>query len=314
MVTCGVCSLTSARRGAAAQGARLSLLASQAVPYPADPELRRSTLELLGRTWTKLPTAITRARAWGAEWCELSTPFVELVGRRVVAHVGVIELPLRLDGAHRRFAGIHAVCTDVSQRGRGRMRAAMTRALAHVDAHFDGALLWANDPAIYTRFGFVAREESMFVGPVRGGACEHVRPLSLADVDDLALLRAHLARRTSVSRRCDVVDATTLTLIDLALWQPARSLALLPDLDCVVVHAVRERFLDVYDVIAEQPVALAEVASRLGERIDTAIVHFTPDRLDAPQLWAEPTVLLDTLMARGEWIAEPFAVAPIRRC
>lgn len=163
--------------------------------------------------------AITRARAWGAEWCELSTPFVELVGRRVVAHVGVIELPLLLDGAHRRFAGIHAVCTDVSQRGRGRMRAAMTRALAHVDAHFDGALLWANDPAIYTRFGFVAREESMFVGPVRGGACEHVRPLSLADVDDLALLRAHLARRTSVSRRSDVVDATTLTLIDLALWQ-----------------------------------------------------------------------------------------------
>lgn len=284
------------------------------MPYPADPELRRSTLELLGHTWTKLPAAITRARAWGADWCELSTPFLEMSESRVVAHVGVIELPLLLDGVRRRFAGIHAVCTEVSQRNRGHMRAAMAAALEHVDAHFDGALLWANDPAIYGRFGFVVREESMFVGPVQGGARGRVQPLSLTDADDLALLLQHLSRRMPVSLRSDVVDATTLTLIDLALWQPGPSLALLPDLDCIVVYRVRERFLDLYDVIAEQPVALAELGARLGERIDTAIVYFTPDRLDAAQLRAEPTVLIDTLMVRGEWIEGTFAVAPIRRC
>ncbi|MFO7565377.1 MAG: GNAT family N-acetyltransferase [Enhygromyxa sp.] len=284
------------------------------MPYPADPELRQATLELLGRTWTKLPSAITRGEAWGANWCELSTPFVELAGGRVVAHVGVIELPLVLDGQRRRFAGIHAVCTELSQRGRGHMRAAMTRALAHVDAHFDGALLWANDPTIYGRFGFVAREESMFVGPVRGGTSERVRPLSLAEADDLALLHRYLDRRTPASLCSEVTDATALTLIDLALWQPGPSLALVPELDCIVVYAVRERFLELYDVIAEQPVALGELASRLGAQIDTAIVHFTPDRLDAPQLRAEPTVLIDTLMVRGEWIAGPLAIAPVRRC
>jgi hypothetical protein len=67
------------------------------VPY-ADLERRRSILELLGRTWTKLPAAIARAQAWGASWCELSTPFVELAAGSIVAHVGVIELPLMLDG------------------------------------------------------------------------------------------------------------------------------------------------------------------------------------------------------------------------
>jgi hypothetical protein len=111
-----------------------------------------------------------------------------------------------------------------------------------------------------------------------------------------------------------VIDETTLTLIDLALWQPGPSLAALPDLDCIVVYAVRERFLDLYDVIAEQPVALGDLASRLGAAIDTAIVHFTPDRLDAPQLRAEPAASIDTLMVRGEWLAEPFAIAPARRC
>ncbi|MCA9684660.1 MAG: hypothetical protein KC457_20915, partial [Myxococcales bacterium] len=69
-----------------------------------------------------------------------------------------------------------------------------------------------------------------------------------------------------------------------------------------------------YDVIAPGPVALAELAARLGEAIDTAVVYFSPDGLDAPQLRPEPTVLIDPLMVRGPWCEEPFAVAPLRRC
>ena len=284
------------------------------MPYPDDPALRRRTLALLGRIWTKLGGAVDRARGWGADWCELSTPFLETDDAgSILAHVGIIPLPMLIDGRQLRFAGIHAVCTEAAQRGRGLMRAAMTRALAHADAHYDGAVLWANDPAIYHRFGFVERGESIFVGPVRGGTGE-LRPLALERPEDLALLQNLLARRAPVSQRCDVIDSAALTLIDLALWQPGPSLAYLPDLDCVVSYAVRERFVDLYDVIAPGPVALAELAARLGEAIDTAVVYFSPDGLDAPQLRPEPTVLIDPLMVRGPWCEEPFAVAPLRRC
>lgn len=285
------------------------------MPYPTDPHLRSSTLELLGSIWTRLPSAVGRARTWGSDWYEVSTPFVHTIDERVVAHVGVLEIPMVLDGAPRTVAGIHAVCTLSGERQRGHVRAMMERALAWVDARYETALLWANDPSIYGRFGFVGQEESIFVGPVRGGP-SMLHPLSLDRPDDVALIRDHLARRSAVSQRTGTTESGWLALIDLALWSPGPSLAYIPALECVVVYGVRERFLDLYDVIAERVPPLAELAARMGEGIDTAVVYFSPDLLDAPQLAAEPTVLVDTLMVRGPWLGDerPFACSPIARC
>lgn len=283
--------------------------------FPDDPALREAILALLGATWTRLPEAIARARGWGADWCELSTPFVEVVEGEVAAHVGVMPVELVVEGEARRLAGIHAVCTAARQRGRGLMRAALERALAwaEVEGGFDGAILWANDPAIYGRFGFVARPESIFVGAVKGGP-RRAEELSLARAEDVARVRACLERRAAISRRSGVTGPAALCLIDLALWQPGPSLAYLPEQGAVVVYAVRERFLDLYDVIAPREVTLAEIAAQMGERIDTAVVYFSPERLDAPHLRAEPTTLYDTLMTRGVAMAEVLAVPPLGRC
>jgi predicted N-acetyltransferase YhbS len=286
------------------------------MPYPDDPALRSETLELLGRIWTRLPSAVERARACGVDWFEVSTPFVELEAGRVVAHVGVLEIPVVLDGEARTIAGIHAVCSRAEHRGRGHMRVAMQRALAWADARFETAVLWANDPSIYGRFGFVARQESMFVGPVRGGPTRELRSLALDRPADVAFLRERLAAREPVCRRLATREPGWLALLDLALWTPGPSLAYLPELDCVVVYAVRERFLDLYDVIAGEIPTLADIAARLGERVDTAVVYFSPDSLAAPALLAEPTVLIDSLMVRGRWPIEDraFAFSPLGRC
>jgi predicted N-acetyltransferase YhbS len=286
------------------------------MPYPNDPGFRSETLDLLGRIWTKLPGAVVRARESGVDWCEVSTPFVQYEAGRIVAHVGVLEIPVVLEGEHRTIAGIHAVCAHPEHRRRGHMRAAMERALAWVDARYDTGLLWANDPGIYGRFGFVAREESMFVSPVQGGPASRVRALTLDQPADVAFLRERLADRRPVSRAMATCDPGWLALLDLALWKPGPSLAYLPDLECIVVYAVRERFLDLYDVIARDIPTLSDIAARLGERIDTAIVYFLPDILAAPALVAEPTVLIDSLMVRGRWPQSDhaFAFSPLGRC
>jgi predicted N-acetyltransferase YhbS len=286
------------------------------MPYPNDPALRAETLDLLGSIWKRLPSAVVRARASGVDWFEVSTPFLEYEAGRIVAHVGVLEIPVVLDGEAQTIAGVHAVCSHPEHRGRGHVRAAMERALAFVDARWGTAVLWANDPSIYGRFGFVAREESMFVGPVRGGKARELRALMLDQPADVAFLREQLARRKPVSQRVAVREPGWLALLDLALWTPGPSLAYLPDLDCIVVYAVRERFLDLYDVIAGEMPTLADIASRLGERVDTAIVYFSPDLLGTPDLVAEPTVLIDSLMVRGRaWMGDRgFAFSPIGRC
>lgn len=286
------------------------------MPYPNDPDVQAEALDLLGRIWTKLPAAVARARAWGVDWCEVSTPFVQHEAGRIVAHVGVLEIPVLLEGEPRTIAGIHAVCAHPEHRRHGHMRAAMERALAWVDARYETALLWANDPGIYGRFGFVAREESMFVGPTRGDRASGLQPLTLDWAADVAFLRERLAARSPVARSIATREPGWLALLDLALWTPGPSLAYLPDLECIVVYAVRERFLDLYDVIAREIPTLADIAARLGERIDTAIVYFSPELLAAPGLVAEPTVMIDSLMVRGRWVEgeRAFAFSPLGRC
>jgi GNAT superfamily N-acetyltransferase len=286
------------------------------MPYPEDPALRSETLDLLGSIWTRLPSAVVRARACGVDWFEVSEPFVEHEAGKIVAHVGVLEIPVVLAGEARSIAGIHAVCSHPGYRGRGHMRAAMERALAWADARWQTAVLWANDPSIYGRFGFVAREESMFVGPVRGGPARELRALTLDQPADVAFLRDQLAQRKPVSQRVAAREPGWLALLDLALWTPGPSLAYLPELECIVVYAVRERFLDLYDVIGPEIPTLADIAGCFGERIDTAVVYFSPDLLGAPALVAEPTVLIDSLMVRGEWLQDDraFAFSPLGRC
>ena len=71
---------------------------------------------LLGRVWPALPPAIARAEALGFWWADVSTAFARHEGPRAIAHVGVIALPLILDGRPCTVASIHAVCTDPERR------------------------------------------------------------------------------------------------------------------------------------------------------------------------------------------------------
>lgn len=292
------------------------------MPYPDDPALRRATVNLLGSVWPRLPACIERAGAWGADWFQLSTPFVHLVADQPVAHVGVIELPVVIAGRERVFAGIHAVCTLAGHRGRGHLRQTLARTLAWVETRYEAALLWANDPAIYTRFGFVPCAESIFQGPAgrsaKGGAGgSALRTLSLDCADDVRLLRSRLAARAPVATRCGTREPGELALIDLALWSPPPpAIVLIAALDCIVIYEVEDRTLWLYDVIAPRLPPLAELTAALGEPLDSVAVCFSPEELAAPQLAPVPTPLTDFLMVRGTLPAgaEPLSFSPLTRC
>ncbi|MBK9647816.1 MAG: GNAT family N-acetyltransferase [Deltaproteobacteria bacterium] len=69
-----------------------------------------------------LPAGVERAGAVGVPWPSVTTPFVGFDGDEAVSHVGVLMQPMRLNGEDRLVAGIHAVCTRPSHRGRGLAR------------------------------------------------------------------------------------------------------------------------------------------------------------------------------------------------
>ncbi len=284
-----------------------------AVPFPPDPSFREATIALLGTAWPRLPEAVARARTWGADWCEHSEPFVHIEDGVPVAHVGVMEIPVVLDGHEEILAGIHAVCTHPDQRGRGHMRAAMGEALRFVDAHYRRAVLWANDKHIYHRFGFREQTEHTFVGAVRGGPEARGRRLSLDDREGRAALRHALAKRAPVSRRCGSRDPGWLALINLALWRTPPHIVLLDDLGCVVIYTLHEGTLRLHDVVAARMPTLAAITEALGPGFERAEVAFAPDDLRAPGLSPRPVGDDDdVLMVRGPALPHhrPFALSP----
>ena len=61
-------------------------------------------MRLYGRVWPSLPQAIERARSWGSEWFDLTTPSFLMDGARMVAHAGQVWCDLLVAGAPARVA------------------------------------------------------------------------------------------------------------------------------------------------------------------------------------------------------------------
>lgn len=284
------------------------------MPYPPRPAFRAAVVDLLGRAWPRLPASVAIARAWGADWCEHSEPFVQVEDGAVVAHVGVMEIPVVLDGREEILAGVHAVCTHPDHRGRGHMRAAMEAALRFVDRRYARAVLWANDENIYHRFGFRVQAEHTFVGPCRGGAKARGRVLSLEDEADRAELRRALAQRAPVSRLCGSRDPGWLALINLALWRTPPRIVALDDLGCLVIHTVADGTLRLHDVVAPVMPALDDVTVALGGGFDRVELGFVTDDVGRRALEARPVPPDDdVLMLRGPSFPREmrFALSPL---
>lgn len=286
--------------------------------YPPDLVYRQAVLDLLTDVWPTMPAGVARARAWGADWYQVSTPHTVEVGGRVVAHVGCIPLRLRVGGQDRDVTALHSVCVAPSHRGRGYLRPCMDAALREVgDAP---AILWTDIPALYTRWGFRPFDEVVFAGAApaaEGEGRATARPMDLGHEGDLRLLEDILARRVPVSDVAGVWDHGGVFLHKLAfdtrlhgqVWH-------LPWFDAVVVVDDRpEGPLVLHDVLAPRVPLLAEILAALGIPAGRAVeVHFTPDRLQAGAL--EPVPHPDPgLMVRGALeLAGAFAFPTLARC
>lgn len=289
------------------------------MPYPDDPAARRAILDVLGSVWPHVPPSVEHAHRWGADWCEVSTPFVRWEDGRALALVGVLRLPMRVNGRDVTFAGIHGVCTRAAYRGRGLFRSAMEDALRFAERELgETALLWTEEPAIYERFGFRRAVERIAtldvdVAPERGAQARRLDP---DDPADLALLRSALARRAPVSDRLATREPGWHFLIDLALHGAlAPALVHLPALDAIVAIEDRGRALRIHDVIAPRIPDVRELVAQLGGAPWGVEIALTSDLLCPRAHETIPHDASDVLMVRGPLeITPPFALSSLVRC
>jgi GNAT superfamily N-acetyltransferase len=281
-------------------------------PLYRDPRRRGQLQAVLASAFPSLPTKVDAARALGFDWDAVTTPFVELVDDRIVSHVGVLDVPLRLDGRSVRVAGIHAVCTLPAYRRRGCYRRTMERALAFVEPRWELAQLYTDEPALYEPFGFevVATrrwEADRPAGPGSAGA----RPIDPAA--ELPALVAALSRRTPLSHRYASMDDGWLLGIDALLSTGDLSLVWrVPELDAFVAGRLEGERFTLCDVIATELPDWPALAPRLPGHGPVRLA-FTPDRFPAAHARLLGPAQDGYYMVRGPFPlhGKDFAVPPL---
>ncbi len=271
--------------------------------YADEPGLLERVYSLLDLAFPGLSAHARALGPLGLRWDQISTPFLVTNGDQPLAHVGVLEVPMVLDGRERLVGGIHAVCTHPNHRRRGYFRLTMDAALAWCDERYRTTLLIGGYSGLYEPLGFRLVRESRFVATVcRSGRTPHRQRLRRLDLDqpaDLRILHRLLDERAPVSRRLGVVRERGVFLFT----QAKQPMWYAEDLDTILCLEVADATLHLYDLVATRIPTLQEVVDRIDSRLKRVEVYFTPDQLEA-QLAPEPHVVDrdSLLMARGEFL------------
>ena len=245
--------------------------------YADEPALLERVFALLDTSFAGLAGHLRAIEPFGMRWGAVSTPFLWVNGDQVLAHVGVLEMALVVNGEEAAVGGIHAVCTHPDHRRRGHFRAVMEEATEWCEQRYAMTMLMASKTELYAPLGFRVLDEHRFVGDIRrsvppvGG----LRRLDLHDPADLRLLHRLLDEREPVSRVLGVVRERRVFLFNRAkqpVWYAE-------DLDAAFCYDVSGTTLRLYDLVARRVPTLEQVVSRIEESIERVEVYFVPDRL-----------------------------------
>ncbi len=267
--------------------------------FKDSPELLDKVISLVADVFSGMD-ALGVAEALGLDWAGVSTPFVKVDGGRVVSHVGVLSVPMVIEGREVAAAGVHAVCTHPDHRRRGHYHAVMGEAMKWCAERFETALLFTDQPELYEPFGFRVIRESCFVpakaAPGDSGGLSGLRKLDWSCGDDVALLRRIACKRSPVSRVLGVASEPSLFAVNAArlpMWYSR-------ELDAVVSLSEVGDVIRVYDVAASTVPSWEELAWQLPAGAERVELCFCPDGLGLEGL-ATPAVCPceDYFMARG---------------
>lgn len=234
---------------------------------------------------------------------------------RCVANFSGFSMPVVIGGKPVRAAGYQSGAVRPEYRGRGLYRDLMQRVFAWQRAEgFALGILLTDTPEIYEPYGFRTVEQHFFRGEALragyGGACRH---LSIEAPDDVALVRAMLARRSPVSDRFAVAGQGLMFLLN-GCFDPEIRISHLVDRDAIVAWQQDGGTLKILDVVAVDIPGLSAIVAGLGVDAGTVEVYFPPDRLG----WQGEPIAYEgpcELMISGEMLElsalQPLMLSPM---
>ncbi|PSB13779.1 GCN5-related N-acetyltransferase [filamentous cyanobacterium CCP2] len=244
--------------------------------FSYDPILSDRLFELLETAFPGIRAGAERIRTLGASWESVSTPFMEFQGEKAIAHVGVLELPLWMNGEPVAVGGIHGVCTHPQFRRRGYFRNCMTAALDYCASRYDLLMLSTSQPELYQPFGFQVVQEYAFTTSCATQGNNKFRLLDLQTLTDQQILHQLLEEREPVSNVLGVVHERAVFYFN----ECDRPLYYAEDLDLIAVMEIEDTQLKLYDLVWRSPCSLLDLLDCIPKLIQNVVFYFSPDRLE----------------------------------
>jgi predicted N-acetyltransferase YhbS len=278
--------------------------------FSDNPALSERLFDLLDTVFPGVRQVAQNARALGAPWESVSTPFIHFEQGRAIAHVGVIELSLVLLGRTVTVGSIHGVATHPEARRRGHFRRLMEEVLQYCAGRYETLMLTTEHPEYFAPFGFRVVKEHLFtVKCDSAGGSDGFRLLDTSQTGDIALLHRLLETRQAVSQVVGAVNEKAVFCFN----EGSRPLHYAADLDVTACLELEEGRLKLFDIVGPKIPPLARVLERIPQRLDEAAICFSADQL-AVEAEATPYVLdhdgPSYLMVHGPFAAEgqPFTL------
>ena len=232
-----------------------------------------------------------------------------------IANISAFALPLVIDGAFVRAAGLQSGAVRPSHRGQGLYRDVMEAAFAHCDAEgFEAVALLTDKPDLYTRYGFSALPQHRFAGDAPSDG--HAGPVRTFDIDnesDVTLLRRLLEGRGPVSDRFAPLRQVEMFLFNASLMPDLRLDLMVEENAVVAWQTGDDGSFELLDVVGTRIPGLADILASLGIAPSQVVVHFAPDHLawDGVAAADESDMVLMLRSAKDLRPPQPFALPPM---
>lgn len=278
--------------------------------FAKDATLSPRLFDLIDTVFPGLRQVAENARALGAPWESVSTPFIVREGARVIAHVGVIELSLILLGQQTTIGSIHGVATHPDYRRRGYFRQLIEEALQYCEQRFATQILTTEHPEYFEPFGFRVVQEHGFTARFQStGRKDGLQLLNFHDTQDITLLHRLLETRTPVSQIVGVVNEKAVFCFN----EGSRPLYYAADLDVLLCLEQEDTHLTLFDVVGPRIPPLSAIVECMPQTVEKVTLCFSPDRLNV-KAEARPCLFEHDgpsyFMVRGPFAAEgqPFSL------
>ena len=244
--------------------------------YPSEPTLGNRVFDLLDITFPGIREARANGEAFGARWEDASTPFIVESAGNVIAHVGLLSIPLHVVGTDVACGGIHGVATHPAHRHRGHFRDALERAMAFASTRFETLMLTTLHCEYFEPFGFTVVPESIFrYRPNVRPASVPSRALDLRRRVDLELMHRLLAERSPVS---DVLGVGP-EKASWAFYEYRSAIRYISGADVAVSADLTNGTLRLYDVVGATIPSIDTIAAAFEAPVAEVVSYLPPDRL-----------------------------------